>query len=110
MLLDTIRKGSFILPLPHKVLRLLGQIAYRKTQLPVGKQTEKHAHKFFSFYIVDKVQALRTKKTGRDLSLPNRALVIVLPFVEHGWTNRRGRTDDAFVYDLTPFHGEHVIN
>jgi hypothetical protein len=102
-----LRKGYLIIPLAPWVLRFLGRIAHRKTQLPIGKKTETHKHRLFSFYIVENLESLQTPRG--ELPLPPRALVIVMPFITHGWSNRSGRTEDSYVYDLTPMHGPHTI-
>ena len=106
-ILVALRKGYLIIPLAPWALRVLGRIAHRKTQLPVGKKTETHKHWLFSFYIVENMESLQTPHG--DLPLPLRALVIVMPFITHGWSNRPGRIQQSFVYDLTPLHGPHVI-
>ncbi len=104
---SALRKGYLIIPLAPLVLRFLGRIAHRKTQLAVGKKTETHKHRLFSFYIVENMESLQTPYG--ELSLPPRALVIVMPFITHGWSNRTGQRQDSYVYDLTPMHGPHVL-
>lgn len=104
---SALRKGYLIIPLALTVLRFLGWIAHRKTQLPIGKKTETHKHRLFSFYIVENMESLQTPHG--ELPLPRRALVIVMPFITHGWSNRSGQTQDSYVYDLTPMHGPHMI-
>lgn len=102
-----LKQGYVVIPLSVQMLRLLGRIAYRKTRLPVGRKTETHRHTLFSFYIVENMDSLQTPRGL--LPLPPRALVIVMPFIMHGWSNRTGQTQDSYVYDLTPMHGLHVI-
>jgi len=99
--------GYLIIPVATWVLRVLGMIAHRKTQLSIGKKTETHKHRWFSFYIVENMDSLQTPRG--DLPLPPRALVIVMPFIMHGWSNRTGQAQDSHVYDLTAMHGPHVI-
>jgi hypothetical protein len=106
-LIGALRKGYLIVPLAAWMLRFLGIIAYRKTQLAIGKKTETHKHFLFSFYIVENMKCLQTPRG--ELLLPPRALVIVMPFITHGWSNRVGETQESYVYDLTPMHGPHVI-
>src|SRR5882724_13286480 len=91
-----LRKGYLIIPLAAWALRLLGKIAHRKTQLPIGKETETHKHFLFSFYIVENMECLQTPHG--ELPLPPRALVIVMPFITHGWSNRTGQTQESHVY------------
>ena len=104
---SALRKGYLIIPLAPWALRFLGRIAHRKTQLPVGKETDTHKHRLFSFYIVENMECLQTPHG--EMPLPPRALVIVMPFITHGWSNRTGQTQGSYVYDLTPMHGPHVI-
>lgn len=105
--LFALQRGYLILPFSRQILNVLGSIAFRKTQLPVGKKTETHKHRLFSFYIVENMECLQTPHG--ELALPPRALVIVMPLITHGWSNRTGLTQDSYVYDLTPMHGPHVI-
>ena len=102
-----INRGYFIIPLASWALRLLAWMAHRKTQLPVGTKTETHKHRLFSFYIVENMECLQTPRG--ELPLPSRALVIVMPFITHGWSNRTGQRQDSYVYDLTPMHGPHAL-
>ena len=102
-----IKRGYLVIPLNKRVLSLLGWIAHRKTQLPIGTKTETHKHRLFSFYIIENMESLQTPHG--ELPLPPRALVIVMPFITHGWSNRTGQKQDSYVYDLTPMHGPHVV-
>lgn len=102
-----LRLGYLIIPLAPWAMRLLGRIAHRKTQLPIGKKTDTHKHRLFSFYFVENMASLQTPYG--DLPLPPRALVIVMPFIMHGWSNFAGQTQHSYVYDLTPLHGPHEI-
>jgi len=102
-----LKRGYVILPLPKLTLDILGSVAFRKTRLPIGKSTETHKHRLFSFYIVENMECLQTPRG--ELPLPPRALVIVLPLITHGWSNRTGQWQDSYVYDLTPMHGPHVL-
>jgi hypothetical protein len=102
-----IQKGYLIISLAPWALHFLGKIAHRKTQLPIGRKTETHKHRLFSFYLVENIKLLQTP--FGELPLPPRALVIVMPFITHGWSNRSGRTHESYVYDLTPMHGPHMI-
>jgi hypothetical protein len=108
MFWKSLKQGYLVVPLPERVLKGLGRIAHRKTRVASGKKTETHTHKLFSFYIAEKMKALQTP--SGDLELPDRALVVVLPQVLHGWTNEKGETDRSFVYDLTPMHAPHAIH
>jgi hypothetical protein len=102
-----LRRGYLLIPLGRTLMSVLDRVAYRKTRLLPGQKTETHRHRWFSFYVVEKMKALQT--TGDDLPLPKRAMVIVLPFVLHGWTNQAGTERDTFVYDLSPLHGPHQL-
>lgn len=106
-MLSNLKKGYLILPLSERALALLGRVAHRKTQIKTGAKTETHTHRLFSFYIVENMEALQTP--DGNLELPERALVVVLPKVLHGWTNQAGHTDRSYVYDLTPMHPPHVV-
>jgi hypothetical protein len=105
--MQNLRKGYCIIPLSAGLLRLLGMVSFRKTRISIGKKTETHKHQFFSFYIVANMDKLQTP--NGDLPLPERAMVIVFPFVTHGWTNQTGITNESFVFDLTPLHGPHRV-
>tara|TARA_R110002096_G_scaffold199379_3_gene383296 strand:- start:770 stop:1105 length:336 start_codon:yes stop_codon:yes gene_type:complete len=104
---NALRKGYLIIPLAPLALRFFDRIAHRKTQLPIGKKTDTHKHRLFSFYIVENMACLQTPYG--ELPLPRRALVVVMPFITHGWSNHSGQTEGSFVYDLTPMHGPHHI-
>jgi hypothetical protein len=104
---NNLKKGYLTIPIATWMLSFLGRIAHRKTQLPIGKKTETHKHRLFSFYIVENMECLQTRYG--NLPLPPRALVIVMPLITHGWSNCAGKTQDSYVYDLTPMHGPHVI-
>jgi len=107
MFWKSLKLGYLVIPLAPKALAFLGRIAHRKTQIASGSKTETHFHKLFSFYIVEQMECLQTPRGL--LSLPPRALVIVLPFINHGWANLTGNTDESYVYDLTPMHGPHEV-
>lgn len=104
---NNLKQGYIIVLLSASALSVLGRIAHRKTRMPFGKKTETHKHRWFSFYIVENMDSLETPRG--DLRLPRRALVIVMPFIVHGWSNCAGQTQDSYVYDLTPMHRPHVI-
>jgi hypothetical protein len=106
--LQNLRRGYCIIPLTIFLLTLLSAISFRTTRIAIGRKTDTHTHLFFSFYIVSNMEKLQTP-TG-DLALPTHALVIVLPFILHGWSNLLGKTSNSFVYDLTPLHGPHHIH
>lgn len=101
-------KGVWIVPLPPAFFNLLSRIAYRATRISIGERTVGHRHVFFSFYLAKKIRALEDER-GAVTLLPKSALVIVLPFVQHSWTNVKGAAEDAFVFDLTPLHRPHAF-
>ena len=103
-----LKNGYLIVPLSSRLLAFLAQIAYRRTRVPIGEETSAHRHIFFSFYIAEKIRALR-RANGAETNLPQRALVIVLPFVSHAWVNIEGTAADSYVHDLTPLHRPHVF-
>ena len=107
MFLKNLFRGYCIIPLPQATLQILSRAAHRKTRISISKKTETHTHKLFSFYMVENMNILQTP--NGEVQLPQRALVIVLPFALHGWSNESGHTEDCFVYDLSPFHKPHVI-
>ena len=102
-----LKRGYLIISLSESMLGIFGKIAHRKTQLDIGKKTETHKHRLFSLYIVENMECLQTPHG--ELDLPPHALVIVMPFITHGWSNRTGQRHDSYVYDLTPMHGPHAL-
>jgi hypothetical protein len=101
-------KGVLVVPIPGALFRFLSRVAYRATRLSIGDRTVAHRHVFFSFYLAQKIKALAVGR-GELTSLPKCALVIVLPFVMHSWTNAGGNSEESFVFDLTPLHRPHVF-
>jgi hypothetical protein len=99
--------GIITITLPVWVYRALDRISFAKTRVPKGTHTDTHHHRFFSLYLVENMNSLKTD--GGECMMPERALVIVLPFVKHTWSNVSGSSQDCFVSDLSPSHGEHLI-
>ena len=106
MTIKALSRGFWIIPLADKLMRCAGRIAYRRTPLGTGESTVCHTHKFFSFYFVKDIPFLRSRRG--QVRLPKRAMVIVLPFSLHGWSNEDGLTT-GYVHDLTPAHGPHAV-
>jgi hypothetical protein len=101
------RKGFITIPLSEKTYNFLSKISFAKTRVPKGAKTDTHKHRFFSAYLVKNMDSLWTEKG--IINMPERALVIVLPFVNHTWSNKVGTTDDCYVSDLSPVHGKHML-
>lgn len=101
------KKGIITIPLSMKIYRILDKISFAKTRVPKGSHTDTHFHRFFSMYLVENMNSLLTKND--EIRLPQRALVIVLPFVNHTWSNKTGLSEECFVSDLSPAHGKHFI-
>lgn len=99
------KKGFKTIKLSEKMYNFLNRLSFAKKQVPKGKYTDTHYHKFFSAYLVKNMEALRTD--NGDINMPQYALVLVYPFVNHTWVNSNGSTDDCYVSDLSPAHGEH---
>lgn len=99
-------KGVMIIGLSERLYSFFERIAFAKKQVLNGKWTDGHRHKFFSMYLTKNMKALRL--VSGDRSLPKYALTVVLPFVHHTWTNQKGFSDDCFVSDLSPAHGDHL--
>jgi len=107
MFFKNLIKGYIIVSLSENMLYKIEKIAHRKTKIDIQEKTEKHIHKWFSFYIAENMYSLQTFKC--ELKIPSRSLVIVLPFVMHGWSNKKGTSHNCFVYDISPFHKPHII-
>ena len=101
------RKGFITIPLSEKTYNFLSKISFAKTRVPKGANTDTHKHRFFSAYLVKNMDSLWTDRN--EIKMPERALVIVLPFVNHTWSNKVGTTDDCYVSDLSPAHGKHLL-
>lgn len=106
MKIEALSRGFWIVPLADRVMNLAAKLAYRRTPLTAGQATSCHTHKFFSFYFVKNIKFLRSR--SGEVSLPERAMVIVLPFSLHGWSNS-GQGGTGYVHDLTPAHGPHAM-
>ena len=101
------QKGIITISLPEKLYRVLNKISFAKTRVPKGAHTDTHYHRFFSLYLVEKMDSLKIET--KEIKMPARALVIVLPFVNHTWSNESGQSEECYVSDLSPSHGEHLI-
>ena len=104
---STKNKGFIIIPLAEKSYNFLSKISFAKTRIPKGSHTDTHRHRFFSAYLVKNMDALWTDRS--KIKMPERAVVIVLPFINHTWSNKVGTTEDCFVSDLSPAHGRHLL-
>lgn len=100
-------KGVITIPLSERTYRFLSRLSFAKTRVPKGAHTDTHKHRFFSAYLVKNMHELwgNSEKTR----LPANALVIVLPRVDHTWSNQRGQVEDCYVSDLSPAHGRHEL-
>jgi hypothetical protein len=48
--------------------------------------------------------------TDRNVvKMPERALLIVMPFVNHTWSNKLETTEECYVSDLSPAYGKHLL-
>ena len=101
------QKEFLTIPLSKGVYKVLNRISFAKKQVPVGHHTDTHFHRFFSAYLVKNMEGLRTEDTVTEM--PKYALVLVFPRINHTWINSNGKTDNCFVSDLTPSHGEHLL-
>lgn len=101
------RKGFITIPLSEKTYNFFSKISFAKTRVHKGSHSDTHKHRFFSAYLVKNMEALWTDKG--EIKMPDRALVIVLPFFNHTWSNKFGATEDCFVSDLSPSHGKHLL-
>ena len=101
------KRGFITIPLSEKAYRFLNKISFAKTRVPKGSYTDTHFHRFFSMYLVQNMHCIKTDRG--ELVMPKRALVIVLPFVNHTWSNVSGNSEECFVSDLSPAHGKHII-
>lgn len=106
MTIEPLSRGFLIIPLADRLMNVAARLAYRRTPLTAGKSTCCHTHKFFSFYFVEDIKFLRSR--NGEVALPKRAMVIVLPYSMHGWSNR-GKARTGYVHDLTPAHGPHAL-
>lgn len=98
-------RGFKTMKLSEKMYTFLNKVSFAKKQIKKGEYTDTHFHKFFSAYLVKNMEALRTDKG--DIKMPKFGLVLVYPKVNHTWVNSSGNTDDCYVSDLSPAHGEH---
>lgn len=101
------KKGFIAITLSEKMFNILNKISFAKTRVPKGAHTDTHKHRFFSAYLIKNMEALWTDK--QNITMPARGLVIVLPFVNHTWSNKGGATEDCYVSDLSPAHGTHLL-
>ena len=99
-------KGFITIPLSEKTYRFFDKIAFAKTRVPKGTYTDTHFHRFFSAYLVENMDSISTDKGA--VKMPERALVIVLPFINHTWSNVKGYSENCYVSDLSPAHGKHL--
>jgi hypothetical protein len=106
MRLSKFVRGFFVVPLSKRLMAWAASVSYRQTPLAPGQSTVSHKHRFFSFYFVKDIQFFKSQKD--NIGLPRRALVIVFPFAQHGWSNSEG-TRSGYVYDLTPAHAPHDL-
>ena len=104
---EDLKKGFITIRLSEKMYNFFSKISFAKSRVPKGTHTDTHKHRFFSAYLVKNMDALLTDK--REIKMPKFAVVLVLPFVNHTWSNIKGFTEDCFVSDLSPSHGEHII-
>ena len=100
-------KGFKTIELSQNTYNSLNRLSFAKKQVPKGKHTDTHYHRFFSAYLVKNMEALRTDQG--DIKMPQYGLILVYPKVNHTWVNSKGRTNDCYVSDLSPAHGEHLI-
>jgi len=100
-------RGFKTIELSERVYNILNKISFAKKQVKKGEHTDTHYHKFFSAYLVKNMESLRTD--DGDITMPKFGLVLVYPKVNHTWINSKGSTDDCYVSDLSPAHGEHLI-
>lgn len=101
-------KGFKVIKLSEKVYNFLNRLSFAKKQVPKGSHTDTHFHRFFSAYLVKNMEALRID--SEDVNMPKYGLVLVYPKVNHTWVNSDGKTNDCYVSDLSPIHGEHFIH
>ncbi|MCB1532864.1 MAG: hypothetical protein KDJ35_08340 [Alphaproteobacteria bacterium] len=101
------RRQIITIPLSERTYTILDKISFAKKQVPQGAHTDTHAHRFFSAYLVKNMEALKLDHSM--IPMPRFGLVIVLPFVNHTWLNIKGNSNDCYVSDLSPAHGEHLI-
>lgn len=100
-------KGFITIPLSERSYNFLSKLSFAKTRVPKGAHTDTHKHRFLSAYLVKNMDSLWTDRN--EIKMPERALVIVLPFVNHTWSNKLGMTEDCYVSDLSPAHGKHLL-
>ena len=100
-------KGIIVVSLSEKIYRNLSKISFAKTRLPKNTYTDTHFHWFISLYLVYNMGSLVTNDT--EIPMPKRALVIVLPFCNHTWSNKKGSSKECYIADLSPVHGKHLI-
>lgn len=100
-------RGFKTIELSEKTYNFLNKLSFAKKQVPQGKHTDTHFHRFFSAYLVKNMEALRTD--DGDIKMPKFGLVIVYPKINHTWINSDGTTNDCYVSDLSPAHGQHFI-
>jgi len=100
-------KGFKIIELTEKKYKFLSKISFAKQRVKIGEYTDTHKHRFFSAYLVKNMEALKTDM-GK-IKMPKYGLVIVYPKYNHTWINSNGYTNDCYVSDLSPAHGEHFV-
>ena len=104
---EDLTKGFITIRLSEKMYNFFSKISFAKARVPKGTHTDTHKHRFFSAYLVKNMEALLTNKA--EIKMPKFAVVLVFPFVYHTWSNLKGFTEECFVSDLSPAHGEHLI-
>ena len=100
-------RGYKLIALSEKVFNLLNKLSFAKKRVPKGSYTDTHFHALFSAYLVENMEYLLIEK--EKIKMPKFGLVIVYPKINHTWSNASGNTDNCYVSDLSPAHGEHVV-
>lgn len=75
-------EGNGIIPLSQKQYGEIRLTTTAQTELKPGESTEPHTHDETSFYLV---KGLALKLYKNVVELPQQALVIIKPGVEHPW-------------------------
>ncbi|MCB9808836.1 hypothetical protein H6776_00360 [Candidatus Nomurabacteria bacterium] len=75
-------EGNGIIPLSKEQYEEIRPITTAQTRLKPGQRTKAHVHKETSFYLV---KGLALELYKNVVELPQQALVIIKPGVEHPW-------------------------